>query len=603
MLKRLLVAALALVPVQAVHAQTSGAVTNHAFVIGKGAGTTGYTSLLCGSAQLAVGQSAADPICRTLSGDVTLDAAGVTTIGADKVTNSMLAGSIAASKLIGTDIATVGTITSGTWNGTTIAVANGGTGATNASGARTNLGLAIGSNVQAWDADLDCYAALTGTGIVRRTGSGTCSAGTAVANSELATMASGTFKGNVSGGSAAPSDLTASQVLDAIGSTRGAILYRGASGWSLLAPGTSGYVLTSNGSGADPSYQDIGGGGGGLSDTDRRNSLLDRIYQSKSLGYPRRVINAWATGFKAATDTDRGINAGSSSNVDASQAATGGYVLPQRVAGTYTTQISESVSANNPGWTGYNVRQLLPAGSGGVSGKMIKVTLSPPATGSNTSIAAIYVGHPGGSLPNFSGNQVQLKFGGSSSVVLTAGGPTVTSDPVAYDYDHTKTLLGAFYISAGDAGSASPAASFVRYVKSGSDESSSTTVSGYGGGTSNVLFTVSKVETAPLVPTDMTLTTISQTTDASVSNVRALIEYDNVDAPTLNSDLTAEVTCDGGANWAAAALSSVTANSQGGRSVAETADTACTAGTSFAMRLKTANGKDVPTYGATVAAH
>ena len=46
------------------------------------------------------------------------------------VTNSDLAGSIAASKLVGTDIATVGTITSGTWNGTTIAIARGGTGQT-----------------------------------------------------------------------------------------------------------------------------------------------------------------------------------------------------------------------------------------------------------------------------------------------------------------------------------------------------------------------------------------------------------------------------------------------------------------------------------------
>lgn len=42
------------------------------------------------------------------------------TIQSTSVTNTMLAGSIAASKLIGTDIATVGTITSGTWNGTAI---------------------------------------------------------------------------------------------------------------------------------------------------------------------------------------------------------------------------------------------------------------------------------------------------------------------------------------------------------------------------------------------------------------------------------------------------------------------------------------------------
>ena len=54
----------------------------------------------------------------TLSGDVsgTGTTAITTTIGALKVTNAMLAGSIAASKLVGTDITTVGTITSGVWN-------------------------------------------------------------------------------------------------------------------------------------------------------------------------------------------------------------------------------------------------------------------------------------------------------------------------------------------------------------------------------------------------------------------------------------------------------------------------------------------------------
>ncbi|HVY36177.1 MAG TPA: tail fiber domain-containing protein [Candidatus Paceibacterota bacterium] len=46
------------------------------------------------------------------------------------VTNSMLAGSITASKLVGTDIATVGTITSGTWHGTKINADYGGTGLT-----------------------------------------------------------------------------------------------------------------------------------------------------------------------------------------------------------------------------------------------------------------------------------------------------------------------------------------------------------------------------------------------------------------------------------------------------------------------------------------
>lgn len=45
---------------------------------------------------------------------------------------------------------------------------------------------------------------------------------------------------------------TASSLLDTIGSTRGSVLYRGASGWALLTPGTSGDVLEAQGTGADP---------------------------------------------------------------------------------------------------------------------------------------------------------------------------------------------------------------------------------------------------------------------------------------------------------------------------------------------------------------
>ncbi|MFA4836956.1 MAG: hypothetical protein WC749_12900, partial [Dehalococcoidia bacterium] len=55
-------------------------------------------------------------VSQAVTGDVTINNTGVTSIGSSKVTNTMLAGSIAASKLISTDIATVGTITSGIWN-------------------------------------------------------------------------------------------------------------------------------------------------------------------------------------------------------------------------------------------------------------------------------------------------------------------------------------------------------------------------------------------------------------------------------------------------------------------------------------------------------
>jgi len=83
-------------------------------------------------------------------------------IGTDVQAYNATLAAVAGGTYSGDDsIVTVGTIVAGTWNGSTIALANGGTGATSASGARTSLGLAIGSDVQAYDAELAALAGLT----------------------------------------------------------------------------------------------------------------------------------------------------------------------------------------------------------------------------------------------------------------------------------------------------------------------------------------------------------------------------------------------------------------------------------------------------------
>lgn len=82
---------------------------------------------------------------------------------------SVLSGSTLGSGVTASSLTSVGTITSGTWNGTDIAVADGGTGSSTASGARTNLadtsasGLTTSTPVLARVASQNCAASSGGT--------------------------------------------------------------------------------------------------------------------------------------------------------------------------------------------------------------------------------------------------------------------------------------------------------------------------------------------------------------------------------------------------------------------------------------------------------
>lgn len=73
--------------------------------------------------------------------------------------------------------------------------------------------------------------------------------------------------GRATAGGGAGEELSTSQVLDLLAATRGQVLYRGASGWAGLAPGTAGQILQTGGAGADPSWAAPSSGAPGGSNT------------------------------------------------------------------------------------------------------------------------------------------------------------------------------------------------------------------------------------------------------------------------------------------------------------------------------------------------
>lgn len=77
----------------------------------------------------------------------------------------------------------------------------------------------------------------------------------------LAAIAAGDMLANAGTATAVPVATALTALIDAaIGSTQGDILYRSATAWTVLAPGNSGYALTSGGAGANPAWSAVGSG-------------------------------------------------------------------------------------------------------------------------------------------------------------------------------------------------------------------------------------------------------------------------------------------------------------------------------------------------------
>lgn len=107
-------------------------------------------------------------------------------------------------------------------------------------------------------------AALTGDVTAAAGNNATTVANNAVTYAKMQDVtATSRIIGRKTAGSGDPEECTLSEILDFISSAaQGDILYRGAATWARLAAGTSGQVLQTKGSGANPQWSTNGGGGG-----------------------------------------------------------------------------------------------------------------------------------------------------------------------------------------------------------------------------------------------------------------------------------------------------------------------------------------------------
>jgi len=108
-----------------------------------------------------------------------------------------------------------------------------------------------------------------------------------------------------------PADVPASGTLDVIGSTRGSILERGASTWGIVPPGTSGLPWVSNGTGADPAYQVLTGGGiasGTVANSNLANMAAGTVKGSVAGGTPADLTGAQTESILQFTQAGTGAN-------------------------------------------------------------------------------------------------------------------------------------------------------------------------------------------------------------------------------------------------------------------------------------------------------
>lgn len=303
------------------------------------------------------------------------------------------------------------------------------------------------------------------------------------------------------------------------------------------------------------------------SDTDRRNQLLIAAGVAKALAGYQRLLDGFADGYKASD----GIAAGSSSNYTVD--TTAGCVKPTigsptLIADGTGTAIGGEGTATNPGNCFDNNDTTYASGAdnaacyvgknwGGTSHVIGRFIVKSPTGRSFT----------GGATDTINWELAGSNDGSSWTAIDSGSVSDVVSTQVTIDRTVANPTTGYSYHR-------------VRLSRG--------TIAGWR---------VAEMDLYEAgTPASMTVVTTLQTADGARTKGRVLLEIDDVTGgSTINTDLTAEFSCNNQANYTAGTLTLVGAG-QGGRKVYETEEMTCTSGTVLSARLKTANAKDIRVY-------
>lgn len=231
--------------------------------------------------------------------------------------------------------------------------------------------------------------------------------------------------GRNSAGAGVTEELTIAQALDWLGATQGSILYRGASAWTVLGPGTAGQLLQTNGGAANPSWATVSGS----------------VTGTGSAGHVAYWTSASNLSFDSAQlfwdDTNNRLGIGTSSPVSALHVglATGTSSEGLRVLGNLSANLNNTISNSNNASAGANAILSIISGGSSAGDPIIQLGISGAVTWSigldNSDSDAFVIA--AGSAPG-SGNKMRIAStgqvsinSGSSTAALNLGGLGNTS--------------------------------------------------------------------------------------------------------------------------------------------------------------------------------